>query len=104
MHFYAVVSTYQDPIPGWTNNLTGINGLCVGIGIGFIRTLYIDNEFPIEIICADHVINSTLGAIWVMANKYLANKPRKPIEPEVFNVARRGELVTASKQFELNYR
>lgn len=93
---FVVVSTYQDPIPGWTNNLTGINGLCIGIGIGFIRNIYVDTDFPIEIICADYVINSTLAAIWAMAIEYIANEPRIPIKAEIFQVTRRGNLLTSS--------
>lgn len=95
------MSTYQDPIPGWTNNLTGINGLCVGVGIGFIRNVYADSDFPIEIISADYVINSTLAAIWAMATEYNANDSIKPYNVEIFQVTGRSKPITSSKYSDL---
>ncbi|XP_055327144.1 fatty acyl-CoA reductase wat-like isoform X1 [Sitodiplosis mosellana] len=90
-----IVSTYQDPIPGWTNNITGINGLCVGIGVGFLRHLHVSNDFVIDIICADFVINTTLSAIYLSAEKYATLK-RIP-DPEVFHVTSKGFYLTSER-------
>lgn len=91
------MSTYQDPIPGWTNNLTGINGLCVGIGVGFLRHLHVDNDFIIDIICADYVVNTTLAAIWYSAKDYIATD-RKEIAPaEIYHVTSKGFKLTSGK-------
>lgn len=95
------MSTYRDPIPGWTNNLTGINGLCVGIGIGFLRHLNVKKDFAIDIICADYVINSTLAAIWVTASKHLASAPGVTIEPEIFHVTRQGFTLTPGNEMKI---
>lgn len=112
------MSTYQDPIPGWTNNITGINGntinfiipnnksnsshsvrnfagLCVGIGVGFLRHLHVTNDFVIDIICADFVINTTLAAIWVCADKYEASVPKRIPEPEIYHATSKRFYLTS---------
>lgn len=91
--FRAVVSTYQDPIPGWTNNLTGINGLCVGIGVGFLRHLHVNSDFVIDVICADYVINTTLAAIAYSAGEYIATKQIP--SPEIYHVTSKGFKLTS---------
>lgn len=93
-----MVSTYQDPIPGWTNNLTGINGLCVGIGIGFLRHLHVNNDFVIDIICADYVVNTTLAAISLSGMDRNANKCEKIPPPEIYHVTSKGFKLTSGKQ------
>lgn len=70
-------------------------GLCVGIGVGFLRHLHVTNDFVIDIICADYVINTTLAAIRLTANKYEALK--KVPEPEVYNVTSKGFYLTSGK-------
>lgn len=94
---FVVVSTYQDPIPGWTNNATGINGLCLGIGVGFIKFLRVADDFIIDIISADYVVNSTLAAIWVMANKVNSSKTLQVPDPEVYHVTSRGFFLKAGE-------
>lgn len=70
-------------------------GLCVGIGVGFLRHLHVTKDFVIDIICADYVINTTLAAIRLTANKYEALK--KVPEPEVYNVTSKGFYLTSGK-------
>lgn len=38
-----VIPIYQDPIPGWTDNINGPTGLLIGAGKGVIRTMYCDS-------------------------------------------------------------
>lgn len=90
-----VVSTYQDPIPGWTNNLTGINGLCVGIGVGFLRHLHVDNDFIIDIICADYVVNTTLAAVSFSGRDYAASECKKIPPAEIYHVTSKGFKLTS---------
>lgn len=91
------MSTYQDPIPGWTNNATGANGLCVGIGVGFVKFLKVEEDFVIDIISADYVVNSTLAAIWVMASKFNANNALQAPEPEIYNITSKQFYLTAGE-------
>lgn len=70
-------------------------GLCVGIGVGFLRHLHVTNDFVIDIICADYVTNTTLAAIRFTANKYEMLK--KVPEPEVYHVTSKGFYLTSGK-------
>lgn len=70
-------------------------GLCVGIGVGFLRHLHVTNDFVIDIICADYVINTTLAAIRFTAEKYETLK--KIPEPEVYHVTSKGFYLTSGK-------
>lgn len=92
-----VVSTYKDPIGGWTNNITGVNGLCVGIGIGFLRHLHVQDDFIIDIICADFVTNTTLAAVWMTADKIEKSKIKQIPEPQVYHVTSKGFYLTSRK-------
>lgn len=70
--FFVVIPTYEDPLPGWCNNIYGFNGFLFGIGIGFIRVSPFHIKAKNNLVCADFVRNATLAAIWDKANeKYL---------------------------------
>lgn len=63
-----VVNTFQDPIPGWTDNIYGLNGVITGAALGILRILQIDNSFQADIIPADIVNNTTMAVAWCTAN------------------------------------
>ncbi|XP_037040570.1 fatty acyl-CoA reductase wat-like isoform X2 [Bradysia coprophila] len=64
-----VMSTYEEPIPGWANNVYGINGITIGSGYGFIKVVPSGPNSRTNVICADIVVNGTLAAIWSKANE-----------------------------------
>lgn len=69
---FSVISTYEEPIPGWCNNVYGINGMVVGTGLGFIKVSPCKSKSKNDVVCADFVTNGTLAAIWGKAEeKYL---------------------------------
>lgn len=74
-------------------------GLCVGIGVGFLRHLHVTNDFVIDIICADFVINTTLAGIWLTAEKYASSVPKKIPDPEIFHVTSKGFYLTSGEFF-----
>lgn len=59
-----MLSTSEDPMPGWIDTSIGINTILAGIGFGYIRTIRYNTSVDIDLICADNVINSTLAIIW----------------------------------------
>lgn len=59
-----IMMTYEDPVPGWLNNLYGINGVFTGVGMGVLRIFHIDNRKRADIVPADIVVNSSLAVIW----------------------------------------
>ncbi|XP_055526899.1 fatty acyl-CoA reductase wat-like [Wyeomyia smithii] len=64
-----VISTAEDPIEGWTDNLYGLNGVVVGFGSGVLRILHCNKVKHVDIIPADLVVNSSLAVIWYMSTK-----------------------------------
>ncbi|XP_062549903.1 fatty acyl-CoA reductase wat-like [Armigeres subalbatus] len=59
-----VTTTHSDPIPGWTDNIYGFNGVVVGAAAGTLRIFHINNDYRADIIPADIVINATLAVAW----------------------------------------
>lgn len=59
-----VISTADEPLPGWSNNLYGATGVVVGAAIGLLRTLNCDENDFAEIIPGDYVINTIIAAAW----------------------------------------
>jgi alcohol-forming fatty acyl-CoA reductase len=59
-----ITTTLQDPIPGYTDNLYGVNGVVMGAGVGVLRILHIDNRLNANIVPADYVVNSIIGLAW----------------------------------------
>lgn len=64
-----VTTTYQDPIPGWTDNIYGLNGVVTGAGVGVLRILHIDNKKNADVVPADCVVNSCIALAWYTWNQ-----------------------------------
>jgi hypothetical protein len=57
-----ITATYFDPLPGYTDNVYGLNGVLIGAGVGVLRILRIDNKLKSNIVPADYVINLILAS------------------------------------------
>ncbi|CAO1331806.1 unnamed protein product [Diamesa hyperborea] len=55
-----VIATIEDPVAGWTDNIYGLNGAVIGIGLGIIRVLNINKDVVADIIPADYVVSSIM--------------------------------------------
>ncbi|XP_004700252.1 fatty acyl-CoA reductase 2 [Echinops telfairi] len=62
-----VGATWQEPFPGWVDNLNGPSGIIISIGKGLIRFLKGTPLAIADIIPVDTVINLTLAAGWYTA-------------------------------------
>jgi alcohol-forming fatty acyl-CoA reductase len=62
-----VATTFNEPIPGYTDNVYGVNGVVTGAGVGILRILHIDNKLKANIVPADFVINATIALAWLTA-------------------------------------
>ncbi|KAL4660310.1 fatty acyl-CoA reductase 1-like, partial [Arapaima gigas] len=62
-----VVASWQEPFPGWIDNLNGPSGILVAAGKGLLRTMRADNHAVADIIPVDVVINLTITAGWYTA-------------------------------------
>jgi fatty acyl-CoA reductase len=65
------LTTFTDPIFGWTDNFYAINGAAIGGGTGVLRVLLIKFNQIVDVIPADYVIGSTLAAAWYTKSKCL---------------------------------
>lgn len=62
-----ITTTYNDPLPGYTDNVYGVNGVVTGAGVGVLRILHIDNKLKANIVPADYVVNAMLALAWLTA-------------------------------------
>ena len=64
-----VISTAEEPLIGWINNLYGTTGLIVGGGLGVLHTVHSIPENVVEMIPADYVVSTTIAAAWSTSNR-----------------------------------
>lgn len=57
----TVTPAWQEPLPGWVDNLNGPVGLIVGGGKGVIRSMHCNANYHAEIIPVDFAINALIG-------------------------------------------
>ncbi|XP_060532694.1 putative fatty acyl-CoA reductase CG5065 isoform X1 [Cylas formicarius] len=64
----VVIPIFQDPLPGFFNNLQSPMGIFIGAGKGVIRSMYMDSKSYANLIPADCTINIMLVAVWDYLN------------------------------------
>lgn len=69
-----ISATFFDPVPGYVDNLYGLNGVLIGAGVGVLRILRIDNRLKSNIVPADYVVNLILAASCYTLEKYNFSK------------------------------
>ncbi|XP_063924899.1 fatty acyl-CoA reductase wat-like [Zophobas morio] len=65
-----VISTYQEPIEAWINNLYGPTGVCAGAGSGVLRTLHADSKANANVVPVDMCVNSLIALAWDVNNEF----------------------------------
>ncbi|XP_045457864.1 fatty acyl-CoA reductase wat-like [Melitaea cinxia] len=82
-----VLSTYKEPVPGWTDNLYGPTGAIVGMAVRLLRVLNCDPKAVADMIPGDFVVNGCLAVAWKTAKTYLRNHEETPVDqlPMVYN-------------------
>ncbi|KAK7574219.1 hypothetical protein V9T40_011410 [Parthenolecanium corni] len=75
-----VVAAWQEPIPGWVDNLNGPTGLLIGAGKGVIRTMHCNGNLEADLIPVDVVCNGMIAIPWKILNT------PKPKHIPVFNL------------------
>ncbi|CAH0404504.1 unnamed protein product [Chilo suppressalis] len=74
-----VTAAYQEPFPGWIDNIFGVTGLIMEIGRGTYRSGYCKEGYVVDLVPVDLVINSCILAAWRQGSK-------KPGRCPVYNV------------------
>ncbi|XP_031793964.1 fatty acyl-CoA reductase 2 isoform X1 [Sarcophilus harrisii] len=59
-----VGASWQEPFPGWVDNLNGPNGLIIAAGKGFLHSLKATPKAVADVVPVDLVINLTLAVGW----------------------------------------
>ena len=65
-----VLSTWQDPVPGWVDNLNGPTGLFLIAGIGVMRTAVIHEDLLTDGVPVDACANLTIASAWKTDQEY----------------------------------
>lgn len=63
-----MIPSFQDPIPGWFNNLQGPMGLFVAAGKGVLRSMYMDSKSYANMIPVDCTVSYLLASSWYYLN------------------------------------
>lgn len=71
-----VISTLEDPVPGWTDNFNGPTGLLVACGVGILRSQNCDPDCVSDFVPADIVVRSLIIAVY----KFLVAEPLTPVK------------------------
>ncbi|CAH0602077.1 unnamed protein product [Chrysodeixis includens] len=59
-----VIPIWQEPLPGWTDNINGPTGLLIGAGKGVIRSMYCKSNSYADYLPVDVFINGIMIAAW----------------------------------------
>lgn len=50
--------SWKEPLVGYTEGMHGINGWCLAVGRGVLRTMHIQHDYNCNVIQCDIVVNS----------------------------------------------
>jgi len=59
-----ILCTRSDPVPGWIDNHYGATGIVVGVGLGIIRTLHINEKTLGDMVPCDMAVSALVAAAW----------------------------------------
>lgn len=69
-----IISTYEEPVRGWTDSMYGPTGLVVGIGTGVLRTMYLDLNKVADMVPVDLTVNAIIASTYHTANNFKENQ------------------------------
>ncbi|XP_006895133.1 PREDICTED: fatty acyl-CoA reductase 2 [Elephantulus edwardii] len=70
-----VGASWQEPFPGWVDNINGPTGLIIATGKGFLRCLKATPKAVADLVPVDTVVNLTLAVGWYTA----LHRPKSPL-------------------------
>lgn len=65
---FAVISTVNEPVRGWIDNVYGPIGMIVGVGSGVLHTFQVDVSNVVDLVPVDLVVNALLCAAHKIGN------------------------------------
>ncbi|XP_058116417.1 fatty acyl-CoA reductase wat [Anopheles ziemanni] len=73
-----VLSTYREPIAGWTDNLNGPAGLCLWTVKGYVHVIWGNRHRRANLVPVDYCVNAMLVAGYDVAERWKCPRPGKP--------------------------
>ncbi|KAI8127244.1 putative fatty acyl-CoA reductase [Lucilia cuprina] len=77
----VVTPAFQEPLPGWVDNLNGPTGVMIGAGKGVIRSMLCNGELKSEVIPVDIAINGL-----IVIPYYVNQLKERPTHLPIFNL------------------
>ncbi|CAG4978432.1 unnamed protein product [Colias eurytheme] len=78
-----VISTANEPLKCWLDNMYGPTGVAVGSMTGMLRTIQCDKDVTADLVPVDSVVNCLIAASVNICKEYRSRSP--PSEPPIFN-------------------
>lgn len=79
-----VMPAWQEPMPGWVDNLNGPSGLLVAAAKGVVRSMHCKEHYLADLMPVDIVINSIITLAWKVGRT-------RPTQPLVVNICESGD-------------
>lgn len=67
-----VLSTYKEPVSGWTDNLYGPSGVCAGTVRGLVHVILGNRNNKANLVPADYCVNAMISAAWDINRRYFS--------------------------------
>ncbi|CAG7731700.1 unnamed protein product [Allacma fusca] len=80
-----VAATYEEPIPGWVDNINGPSGIFVACGKGVLQSLLCDTEKRLDVIPLDHVVSLIVAAAWYTSKTRCSQNKMESNELAIYN-------------------
>ncbi|XP_055841689.1 fatty acyl-CoA reductase wat [Episyrphus balteatus] len=88
-----VMSTYKEPLPGWTDNLYGPSGVCTWSARGLVRCIHGRAGCKANLVPADYCVNAMIACAWDVARRFQIRKCERTEIP-VYNYIFSGNNLT----------
>ncbi|XP_014209655.1 putative fatty acyl-CoA reductase CG5065 [Copidosoma floridanum] len=59
-----VCAAFQEPFPGWIDNVCGITGILMEIGRGTVRSIFCQPQCVVDVVPVDYVVDTLICAAW----------------------------------------
>ncbi|XP_033211385.1 fatty acyl-CoA reductase wat-like isoform X2 [Belonocnema kinseyi] len=63
------LASYKEPLPGYTDNLLGVNGVVLGMGLGVFHVMCLDGNAVADVIPVDMACNALIACAWATGIK-----------------------------------
>ncbi|XP_037820920.1 uncharacterized protein LOC119609941 [Lucilia sericata] len=81
LYYGRMTPAFQEPLPGWVDNLNGPTGVMIGAGKGVIRSMLCNGELKSEVIPVDIAINGL-----IVIPYYVNQLKERPAHLPIFNL------------------